>query len=74
MDGVSLPPGTEFLRAGQTLLEMIYREGSTPLAAFAAAKGLTVITGEKMLLGQAFEQFKIFTGLPAPRRAMEKVL
>ncbi|MDR0292130.1 MAG: hypothetical protein LBI01_05125, partial [Elusimicrobium sp.] len=74
MDGVSLPPGAQYLKQGQTLLEMIYKPNPTPLAVLAAAKGLNVITGEKMLLGQALEQFRIFTGLPAPQRAMGSVL
>lgn len=74
MDGVSRPPGAEYLKAGQTLLEMIYKPNPTPLAALATLKCLTVITGEKMLLGQALEQFKIFTGLPAPEKAIKEVL
>jgi len=74
MDGASLPPGAEFLRRGQTLLEMIYKPNPTPLAKLAAAKGLTVITGGKMLLGQALRQFEIFTNLPAPEAAMRSVL
>jgi shikimate dehydrogenase len=44
------------------------------LAQDARSRGCSVISGEDWLLNQAFPAFERFTGLPAPRQAMEKAL
>jgi shikimate dehydrogenase len=56
------------------LLDAIYDPWPTPLAAAVTAAGGRVISGLQMLLHQAFAQVEQFTGLPAPREAMEAAL
>jgi shikimate dehydrogenase len=56
------------------LLDAIYEPWPTPLAMAVAAAGGRVISGLQMLLHQAFAQVEQFTGLPAPRAAMEAAL
>ncbi|WP_245831290.1 shikimate dehydrogenase [Mycobacterium terramassiliense] len=56
------------------LLDAVYDPWPTPLAAAVAAAGGRVINGLQMLLHQAFSQVEQFTGLPAPRAAMEAAL
>jgi shikimate 5-dehydrogenase len=46
----------------------------TKLTAAARAAGSTVIEGSRMLLFQALEQFRLFTGEKAPQAAMEQAL
>ncbi len=62
-----------FARA-PVLLDAIYNPWPTPLAAAVTAAGGRVIGGLQMLLHQAFAQVEQFTGLPAPRAAMEAAL
>lgn len=64
----------EFLRPGQIAMDMIYRPLDTPFITAARAKGLQVITGEKMFIAQAARQFEIFTGRKAPYEVMERAL
>jgi shikimate dehydrogenase len=56
------------------LLDAIYDPWPTPLAQAVEAAGGAVVGGLVMLLNQAFRQVELFTGLPAPREAMTKVL
>lgn len=56
------------------LLDAIYHPWPTPLATAVSAAGGRVISGLQMLLHQAFAQVEQFTGLPAPRAAMEAAL
>jgi shikimate dehydrogenase len=56
------------------LLDAVYDPWPTPLAAAVGAAGGRVIDGLRMLLHQAFSQVEQFTGLPAPRAAMEAAL
>jgi shikimate dehydrogenase len=56
------------------LLDAVYDPWPTPLAEAVAAAGGRVIGGLQMLLHQAFAQVEQFTGLPAPREAMEAAL
>ena len=51
------------------LLDVVYHPWPSPLAA-ASPPGRITITGLDMLLHQAFRQFELFTGRPAPRAAM----
>ena len=64
----------ETLAAIPVLLDAVYDPWPTPLATAVAAAGGRVISGLRMLLHQAFAQVEQFTGLPAPREAMEAAL
>jgi shikimate dehydrogenase len=56
--------------AGATLLDVVYADWPTPLALAAAAAGMEVLSGLDMLVHQAAEQFRLFTGRDAPLGAM----
>ena len=77
----TLPPGasTETAAAlqsrgdasvGATLLDVVYPDWPTPLARAAADHGMTLVTGLDMLVHQAAEQFRLFTGVTAPVEVM----
>jgi shikimate dehydrogenase len=57
------------LRAVPILFDVIYHPWPTPLAA-ASVPGRVTVTGLDMLLHQAFRQFELITGVPAPVQAM----
>ena len=62
-------------RPGTVLFDAIYDPWPTPLAAAAAAHGITVVSGLDLLLAQALGQFEQFTGVaPAPEAAMRAAL
>ena len=48
------------------LLDVVYAGWPTPLARAAARSGMTVVSGLDMLVHQAAEQFRLFTGREAP--------
>jgi len=52
------------------LLDVVYAGWPTPLARAAAEAGMTVVSGLDMLVHQAAEQFRLFTGHDAPIEAM----
>lgn len=56
---------------GTTLLDVVYADWPTPLAAAASARGATVVSGLEMLVHQAARQFELFTGHVAPVPAMQ---
>lgn len=74
----TLPPeGAELAVAGLgtghrrgTLMDVVYADWPTPLGSAAAARGMTVMSGLDMLVYQAAEQFRLFTGLEAPVQDM----
>jgi len=55
---------------GATLLDVVYADWPTPLAREAARAGFGVVSGLHMLVHQAAEQFRLFTGREAPVEAM----
>ncbi len=68
--GDPLPTDTALLHRGQTVADLIYRPERTPLLEAAAQAGAVTLNGVGMLLFQAAEQFKLWTGHDAPVRAM----
>ncbi|WKD59200.1 shikimate dehydrogenase [Corynebacterium caspium] len=56
------------------VVDVIYDPWPTPLTVHAAANGYLSAGGHIMLAYQAFEQFELFTGYPAPREAMRQAL
>ena len=67
--------GTVAWRPGCVFFDAIYDPWPTPLAAGAAARGLSVASGLDLLLAQALSQFEQFTGVAAaPEEAMRAAL
>lgn len=64
----------EWIANFDTVMDIIYRPLMTPLLTTAKKLGKKIITGEKMLLYQAAEQFKIWTGEKAPLQVMREAL
>jgi shikimate dehydrogenase len=64
----------EFLHPRLIVFDIVYNPRETRLLREAKERGCTIVYGYKMLLYQAAEQFKLFTGRPAPLELMESVL
>ena len=56
-------------RGTELVYELVYRPAVTPFLGRAMAAGCRWIGGMEMLLEQAYEQFRLFTGSPYPREA-----
>jgi 3-dehydroquinate dehydratase/shikimate dehydrogenase len=59
---------------GKVVLDAAYRPEGTPLARAARSRGLAVVDGYDLLLGQAILQFERLTGERAPGEAMAAAL
>jgi shikimate dehydrogenase len=68
------PIPRETLRAGQIILDMVYRPYKTRLVREAEDAGCTTILGLEMLVNQAALQFEAWTGRPAPYAVMRNAL
>src|SRR5262249_5499449 len=66
-DGAGLPFACEDLAAGTVVVDLVYSERPTPLAAAAAARGAEVVDGYEVLLVQVARQFEKMTGRGIPR-------
>ncbi|WP_419920519.1 shikimate dehydrogenase [Candidatus Poriferisodalis sp.] len=64
--GDPLPLEASLLTEGQVVVDLIYQPERTPLLEAAAAAGATTLNGVGMLLFQAAEQFRMWTGHEAP--------
>lgn len=72
-EGVSLVPAALW-HARLAVFDAVYNPRRTRLLREAAAAGCRVIEGLEMFLGQAYVQFELWTGKPAPREVMRRVL
>jgi shikimate dehydrogenase len=54
----------------RAVVDFVYRAGGTPLIRAAVARGLPVVDGLELLVGQGAISFEQFTGRPAPVAAM----
>lgn len=70
MHGETLPEGV--LDGCAAFVDMTYGATEAPSVAHVRTRGIPFADGIDMLVGQAFEAFTIFTGLPAPREAIEQ--
>jgi shikimate dehydrogenase len=62
------------LRSDLVVFDAVYNPRRTLLLREAAAAGCRVIEGTEMFLGQAALQFELWTGRPAPKDIMRRVL
>lgn len=56
------------------VFDMVYNPIETPLLKMARSKGAAIITGAEMFVHQGAEQFQLWTGKPAPREDMWRVV
>jgi 3-dehydroquinate dehydratase/shikimate dehydrogenase len=69
-----LPFDPTGLEESAVLVDLVYGEGPTPLAAAAQARGVHVVDGREVLLGQAVSQFRLMTGRDLPLEAARATL
>lgn len=77
MDSASLPVDAADLGAlpeAALVADLIYRPVVTPLLAAAEARGLRTLNGLGMLVYQAAEAFRLWTGTPAPVAEMRRAV
>lgn len=65
-EGDPLPFEVRSLRPGAVVVDMVYRDGPTPLVAAARDAGALAIDGREVLLHQALDQFRLMTGRELP--------
>ena len=68
------PIPAHLISAQQMVLDVVYTPFLTPLLQAAKQRGAKVVSGARMFLLQATQQFKILTGLDAPDAEMESFL
>jgi shikimate dehydrogenase len=62
------------LRQGMVVMDIIYDPFETRLLRMARERGCTAINGIPMLINQAAEQFRLWTGVDPPLSAMHKAI
>ena len=70
----SLPVDADHVGAGSCVVDLVYRDGGTPLLAAARAWGADTVDGREILVAQGAASFERWTGRPAPREAMRRAL
>ncbi len=77
-EGETLPLDPGCLRAGQVVVDIVYRPLETPFLRAARGRGAKTVGGLGMLVFQGAENFRIWTGCELPvekvRRVMEAAL
>ena len=63
--GLLIP--AQLLDPRRVIFDLVYKPPLTPLVLAARQRGCRVVTGERMLLHQAYRQFELYTGRPAPK-------
>ncbi|KAL9241947.1 hypothetical protein vseg_015998 [Gypsophila vaccaria] len=56
------------------VFDAVYTPKMTRLLKEAEQEGAVIVNGLEMFIGQAYEQYERFTGLPAPRELFRKIL
>lgn len=64
----------EYLDHFEIVMDIFYKPLTTPLLKEALKLGKTIVTGEKMLVFQAAEQFKLWTDRETPVEVMKKAI
>ncbi len=68
------PVGRETLEGAGMVMDMVYHPRETPFLRLARSMDLDTINGEAMLLGQAMESFRIWTGVRPEEELMANAL
>ena len=69
-----LPFDVDLLKKGQSVIDLVYQPKKTALLVEAEARGLKTLNGVPMLLHQAGEQFRLWTGHEPPLGAMAEAV
>jgi shikimate dehydrogenase len=70
----TLPVDADHVGAGSCVVDLVYRDGGTPLLRAARAWGADTVDGREILVAQGAASFERWTGRPAPREVMRRVL
>ncbi|MFH1235013.1 MAG: shikimate dehydrogenase [Candidatus Diapherotrites archaeon] len=70
----NMPVPKQFLGKGLVVFDIVYNPPETRLLREAREKGCIVVSGERMLLFQGAESFRIWTGKKAQIETMQKAL
>ncbi|XP_009624049.1 bifunctional 3-dehydroquinate dehydratase/shikimate dehydrogenase, chloroplastic-like isoform X3 [Nicotiana tabacum] len=68
------PISKEALRYYSLVFDAVYTPKITRLLREAQESGVNIVTGVEMFIGQAYEQYERFTGLPAPKELFKKIM
>ncbi|MFW6107522.1 MAG: shikimate dehydrogenase [bacterium] len=68
------PIAADLLRPEALVFDSVYNPAHTRLLREARAAGCRTVDGIEMFVRQAVEQFELWTGAPAPREAMRRVV
>jgi shikimate dehydrogenase len=68
------PVPKQILRKEMVVMDIIYNPLETALLSLAKARGCVTINGLSMFIHQGAEQFRLWTGLEAPIRAMTRAV
>ncbi|KAL0289898.1 UNVERIFIED_CONTAM: Bifunctional 3-dehydroquinate dehydratase/shikimate dehydrogenase, chloroplastic [Sesamum calycinum] len=68
------PVPKEALRHFELVFDAVYTPKITRLLREAEEMGAKIVTGVEMFLGQAYEQYERFTGLPAPKQLFKDIV
>ncbi|XP_047957333.1 bifunctional 3-dehydroquinate dehydratase/shikimate dehydrogenase, chloroplastic isoform X2 [Salvia hispanica] len=68
------PISKEALRNYELVFDAIYTPKITRLLREAQEAGSKIVTGVEMFIGQAYEQYERFTGLPAPKQLFRDIM
>jgi shikimate dehydrogenase len=69
-----LPFDLNFLSKGQSVVDLVYEPEKTALLTEAESLGVTTLNGVAMLLHQAGEQFRLWTGCEPPLQTMAQAV
>jgi shikimate dehydrogenase len=70
LEGAVAALSLEHLDPPATVFDLVYRDGETPVCAWARRGGATVIDGLEMLVRQGARSFEAWTAKPAPLEVM----
>ncbi|PIN14374.1 Pentafunctional AROM protein [Handroanthus impetiginosus] len=68
------PVSKEALRYYELVFDAVYTPKITRLLREAEEAGAKIVTGVEMFIGQAYEQYERFTGLPAPKQLFKEIM
>ncbi|KAL3634566.1 hypothetical protein CASFOL_021620 [Castilleja foliolosa] len=68
------PVSKEALRHYELVFDAVYTPKITRLLREADEAGAKIVTGVEMFIGQAYEQYERFTGLPAPKQLFKEIM